>query len=63
MNPNIDYPDYDFAREWNENLTFTKYAPADTRTYSSGSIRDAWVKIVDLWPSVMIDNKTLLNHT
>ncbi len=63
MNPDASYPDYSFVGSWNSNVTFTKFAPAGTTIRNSGSIKDGWVRIIDLWPSAVLDNQTLLNRT
>lgn len=54
-------PDFYFVNLWNSNISFTKYSPD---SYSnSGAVRNAWVKITYLTPSVKKDNKTLINNT
>lgn len=51
-------PDLQGAEKWNEGLAFTAFPPDGTAPTSSGSIRDAWVKVVSLSPSVF-ENGTL----
>ena len=63
MNPDASEPDFGFLSSWNEVIHFSKYPPSGSFVLSSGSIRDAWVKIVGLQPSVLLDNRTLLNQT
>ncbi|MDO8553611.1 MAG: hypothetical protein Q7S22_02285 [Candidatus Micrarchaeota archaeon] len=63
LNPNVSYPNYDFIDSWNTKTVFTKYAPNDANISSSGAIRDAWVKILYINPSVYLDNNTLVNGT
>lgn len=55
---NNGYPEHDNAKNWDYALTFTKYQPDNTSVSSSGSIRDAWIKIISISPSV-IENSTL----
>jgi len=55
---NNGFPEHDNAKSWNYALTFTKYRPDNTNVSTTGSIRDAWVKIISLSPSV-IENSTL----
>ena len=56
FNPNKTSPDHDFVYMWNTNLKIT--SPSDGKTYSSGTIRNAWVKILTAMPSVL-ENGTL----
>ncbi len=63
LNPDATLPDYGFIDAWNAGMGFGKYPPFGVAPISSGSIRDAWVKIVDIWPSVIEGNETLLNDT
>jgi hypothetical protein len=63
MNPDASEPDFSFLGSWNEAIHFSKYPPFGSFVLSSGSIRDAWVEIVWLQPSVLLDNRTLLNQT
>jgi hypothetical protein len=63
LNPDAALPDYGFIDDWNVKIGFGKYPPLGVASISSGSIMDAWVKIVDIWPSVIEGNETLLNDT
>lgn len=63
LNPSISGLEYGFIDNWNSGLTFSKYPPSGVRARSSGSIKDAWVKIISLHPSMRYGNKTLLNQT
>jgi len=63
LNPDATLPDYGFIDVWNAGIGFGKYPPLGVASMSSGSIRDAWVKIVDIGPSVIEGNETLLNST
>lgn len=63
MNPRAGLIDYAFVDRWNENLRFGKYPPLGVRSASSGSIRDAWVKITAISPSVIEGNMTFLNSS
>lgn len=63
LNPKGSNYDYDFIDEWNNEKKFKKLRPSDVRSYRSGSIRDAWIKIVDIQPSIRSLNQTLLNGT
>ncbi|VVB58653.1 Uncharacterised protein [Candidatus Anstonella stagnisolia] len=44
------------SRNWNYALQFTKYPPDNSSTASSGSIRDAWVRVLSLQPSVILNS-------
>lgn len=63
LNPNAFYPNYGFIETYNSNIGITKYAPESAQVYNSGSIKDAWVKILYLNPSVELENKTLLDQS
>jgi hypothetical protein len=63
LNPDATLPDYGFIDAWNARIGIGKYPPIGVTSRSSGSIRDAWVKIVDISPSVIEGNETLLNST
>ena len=54
---NPDLSDHAFVEQWNANIMFG-LAPEGVSTYNKGAIRDAWVKIVTVMPSV-IDRKLL----
>ena len=60
---NTSGPSLQRAESWNEGLVFTKYPPRDVTPTSSGSIRDAWLKISWLSPSVYEDGKLWLNDS
>ena len=63
LNPDASYPDYNFIASWNGNITFTKFPPNNTISHNQGAIKDAWVKLLYLNPSVEIDNQTMLNKS
>ncbi|MBI5046974.1 hypothetical protein HZC07_04570 [Candidatus Micrarchaeota archaeon] len=48
-------------KQWNENLVFTKYPPNGSK--SSVNIRDAWINIVYLSPSVYDNGTYLINNS
>jgi hypothetical protein len=54
FNKNKTIPDFDFIYSWNTNLNI-KDSP-DNKYQSSGAIRNAWVKIIALMPSVLENN-------
>lgn len=56
FNKNKTSPDFDFIYSWNTNLDI-KNSP-DNKYQSNGAIRNAWVKIISLMPSVL-ENNTL----
>jgi len=56
FNTNKTTPDFDFVYQWNTNLNIPN--SPDGKTYSSGTINGAWVKIISLMPSI-IENNTL----
>lgn len=56
FNKNKTIPNFDFIYSWNTNLNIP--APSNGQTYSSGTIRSAWIEIVSLMPSVL-ENETL----
>jgi len=53
---NKTIPDFDFVNSWNTNLNI-KNSP-DNKYQNQGSIRNAWVKIIALMPSIL-ENDTL----
>lgn len=56
FNKNKTIPDFGFVYQWNTNLNIAN--SPDGKLYSSGTINNAWVKIISLMPSV-IENNTL----
>lgn len=56
FNTNKTTPNFDFIYRWNSNLNILN--SPDGKTYSSGTINGAWVKIISLMPSI-IENNTL----
>jgi len=60
---NSSAPDFQTAKEWNDELQFTKYAPDNVPTSTSQNIRDAWLKIVAIHPSLYSGNELLINGT
>ena len=56
FNPNKTTPDFNFVYQWNTNLNIPN--SPDGKTYSSGTINSAWIKIISLMPSI-IENNTL----
>lgn len=60
FNPNKTTPNFDFIYSWNTNLKFEK--SPDGKEYSSGTINNAWIKIISLMPSI-INNGTLYSSS
>lgn len=58
---NSSAPDFGAAKEWNSNLQFTKYAPDGVPYHDSTNIRDAWLKIVSINPSLYAGNTLMVN--
>ncbi len=56
FNKNKTSPNFDFVYSWNTKLSIP--GPSDGKYSSSGTIRNAWVDIVSLMPSI-IENDTL----
>lgn len=56
FNKNKTTPNFDFVYQWNTNLEIQN--SPDGKVYSSGSINDAWIKVISLMPSI-IENNTL----
>lgn len=54
FNKNKTSPDFDFVYSWNTNLNI-KNSP-DNEYQSNGAIRNAWIKIIALMPSILEDN-------
>ncbi len=54
---NNGFPEYDTANNWNDKIAFTKYRPDNTSVHGTESIRDAWVKLISINPSVL-DNSS-----
>lgn len=61
LNPNLYSPDFNFVKNWNDKIVYSKYPLNPPK--SSISIKDAWVKIITFHPSVLENNVTLLNKT
>ncbi len=57
---NNGFPDFQTARIWNNQIQFTNYRPDNTNVSSTGSIKDAWIKIISLSPSVLDNNSKQL---
>ena len=49
---NPDAPDHVFVEQWNTHILFNS-APDGALTYDQGAIRDAWLKIISIMPSVI----------
>jgi len=49
---NSSFPDFGTTRAWNNVIQFTNYPPDGVATRSSRNIRDAWLKIVSIDPSL-----------
>lgn len=60
FNLNKTNPNFDFVYQWNTNLNISN--SPDGKIYSSGTIRNAWVKVISLMPSV-IENNTLYSSS
>jgi len=56
-------PNHQRAESWNDGLIFTNYPPRNVTPTSSGSIRDAWLKIISLTPSVYEEGNLLINDS
>lgn len=56
FNSNKTSPNFDFVYQWNTNLNISN--SPDGKIYSSGTIKNAWINIISLMPSV-IKNNTL----
>ena len=56
FNKNKTYPNFDFVYSWNTNLDISN--PSNGKTYSSGTIKNAWIEIIALMPSI-IENDIL----
>ncbi len=54
FNKNKTSPDFDFIYSWNTNLNIIN--SPDDKTYSLGTIKNAWVKIIALMPSIIENN-------
>jgi hypothetical protein len=56
FNKNKTSPNFDFIYSWNSNLNIQ--SPSDNQYHSSGTIKNAWIDIVSLMPSIL-ENNTL----
>jgi hypothetical protein len=54
FNPNKTSPNFDFIYSWNTNLHITN--SPDGRVQSAGTIKEAWIKIMALMPSIIENN-------
>ncbi len=50
--------DHDFVRNWNTGIDFSS-VPSNVATASNGYIKDAWLKVIAITPSVIADGKLL----
>ncbi len=57
INKNMHYADHSFIYEWNTKIDFDQ-APEGVKVYNSGFIKDAWLRIIAVMPSV-IENDVL----
>ncbi|MBL7054873.1 hypothetical protein ISS05_03895 [Candidatus Woesearchaeota archaeon] len=53
-----DYANHSFVYDWNTNINLNS-APYGVETKSSGYIKDAWLKIIAVMPSVISEDKLL----
>lgn len=62
---NNGFPDLNASKSWNYALQFTKYPPDNTTVVNSNNIRNAWVRVLSLTPSVLESstNQLLINDT
>ena len=60
FNSNKTSPNFDFVYQWNTNLNIS--TSPDGKIYSSGTIKNAWIKIISLMPSI-IENNTLYSSS
>ena len=58
-------PPFQDALAWNSRIPFTKYPPEGVIPRNSSYIKDAWVKIVSISPSMIDsrDNRTYINDS
>ncbi len=54
-----DYPDHQLVKEWNEKIS-TDQAPEGVTKQSQGYIKDAWVKLFAVMPSVLFNQELLI---
>lgn len=54
FNKNKTIPNFDFVYVWNTNLQIPN--SPDGKTYSSGTIKSAWIKVIALMPSIIEEN-------
>ncbi|MGV8162419.1 MAG: hypothetical protein ACP5N2_03765 [Candidatus Nanoarchaeia archaeon] len=57
---NTTYPDHVFVRNYNQNIQ-VKSPPNGTLIYTNNSIKNAWIKILSIEPSVGYENKTYVS--
>ena len=55
---NTNYANHNLIYDWNTNINFN-LAPNGVETKSNGYIKDAWLKIIAILPSVISENKLL----
>ena len=60
FNKNKISPNFDFVYSWNNNISIT--APTDNKYYSSGTINNAWIKIIFFSPSILENNTIYLSE-
>ncbi len=56
---NHTYPDFNSIESYNSRIQITN-APIDTSTYSRNYIKNAWISIIDVNPSIIYENNTFV---
>lgn len=59
---NHSFPDYSFIDEYNSKIQISN-APYNVTTYSKSIIKDAWISIISISPSIIYDNSTYVPDT
>ena len=57
--PSFDQANHSFIYDWNSNMSFNETIPNGIIPASNGYIKNAWLKIFSVPPSVLESNKTL----
>ncbi|MFA6089604.1 MAG: hypothetical protein WC755_07100, partial [Candidatus Woesearchaeota archaeon] len=57
---NDKIPMYDYVKSWNEKISFTT-PPNNVKTYQSKYIKNAWLQIVSINPSIIYNNDLIVS--
>jgi len=63
MNPNPSEPDYSLIEDWDNGIKFNSTNPNNAVTGETEYIKNAWLSIISISPSIILDNKIYINNS